>query len=349
MKNILITYSKKYAFVQVDVEIISAFSKVFEYQFWHHKNPFFLIVEFLKQFFFLLFRGHKYDVYYVWFSDFHGFLPAIFAKIYQKKLVVVLGGYDTMAIPELNYGIFLKQNWRSSMCRYLLRNAGVLLGVDASMFKTTNTYLGQKHLDCGVDVFVEGIKAQKIVLPTGYDPQKWKCDTPKQENLILTIGGIDSEKSFKRKGLDLFCQIARNMPEARFVLIGLNPKYLSIVQKYNIPNLELYGFVGQDFLLKMASQAKVFCQLSLAEGLPNTLCEAMLCECIPVGSSVNGIPLAIGNDHLIVQKRDPEEAIRILRLALKMDASQGKIYRERIIKLFPKTKRKEELERILNA
>ena len=35
------------------------------------------------------------------------------------------------------------------------------------------------------------------------------------------------------------------------------------------------------------------------EGLPNSLCEAMLCECIPIGSAYFGTPSAIGDTGLI--------------------------------------------------
>ena len=63
-----------------------------------------------------------------------------------------------------------------------------------------------------------------------------------------------------------------------------------------------------DELLNYFQRAKVFCQFSFSEGLPNTLCEAMLCECIPVGSNVNGIPKAIGDYGYILQLKDVNKA-----------------------------------------
>lgn len=62
----------------------------------------------------------------------------------------------------------------------------------------------------------------------------------------------------------------------------------------------------------------MFVQASITEGMPNTLCEAMLCECIPVGSNVNGIPDAIGNTGVIIKKRDVTELEAGVRRALKL-------------------------------
>jgi glycosyltransferase involved in cell wall biosynthesis len=52
------------------------------------------------------------------------------------------------------------------------------------------------------------------------------------------------------------------------------------------------------------SENEFYLQLSISEGFPNSLCEAMLCECIPIGSNVGGIPQIIGNSGRIIGNRD---------------------------------------------
>jgi glycosyltransferase involved in cell wall biosynthesis len=72
----------------------------------------------------------------------------------------------------------------------------------------------------------------------------------------------------------------------------------------------------------------------MTEGLPNAVCEAMLCECIPVGSAVGGIPAAVGSSGFLLRTRDADEAARLIRQALNAPSSLGKSARRRAVQLF---------------
>jgi glycosyltransferase involved in cell wall biosynthesis len=88
----------------------------------------------------------------------------------------------------------------------------------------------------------------------------------------------------------------------------------------------------------------------MAEGLPNTLCESMLCECIPVGSSANGIPKAINDERLIVRRHmDVADAAAKIRYALSLPDADGRHFRERIIELFPASRREQDLVSVINT
>ena len=73
---------------------------------------------------------------------------------------------------------------------------------------------------------------------------------------------------------------------------------------------------------------------SMREGLPNVVCEAMLSECIPVGFSNGGIPVAIGDAGYILKEKTIESAKKAIRIAMKNE-ELGKAARQRIIKKFP--------------
>jgi len=81
--------------------------------------------------------------------------------------------------------------------------------------------------------------------------------------------------------------------------------------------------------------------------LPNALCEAMLCECVPVGTTVPGIVAAIGDTGFLVPPNDPQAAADAIRKALSSD--KGPAARARIVSEFSAAKRERELVEIIEG
>ena len=107
------------------------------------------------------------------------------------------------------------------------------------------------------------------------------------------------------------------------------------------PNVVFIAPLPQNELAHFYQKAKVYCQLSMREGLPNALCEAMLCECVPVGTDVQGVRTAIGATGFLVPYDDLAATTEAIGMALKSD--KGKEARERIMKMFPENRREKEL------
>lgn len=68
--------------------------------------------------------------------------------------------------------------------------------------------------------------------------------------------------------------------------------------------------------------------------MPSSICEAMLCECIPVGSDVNGIPKIINGYGIIINERKTEKVFDAIKQALKLENSYGSKAREFITENF---------------
>src|SRR5438045_9104411 len=60
------------------------------------------------------------DLVFGWFASLHTLLPVLFARIMRKPAVVVLGGYDVVNLPEINYG-HQRSGLRKFVTRLLIR------------------------------------------------------------------------------------------------------------------------------------------------------------------------------------------------------------------------------------
>jgi glycosyltransferase involved in cell wall biosynthesis len=79
-----------------------------------------------------------------------------------------------------------------------------------------------------------------------------------------------------------------------FTIIGISDSVVS--QLGPVPaNVTIHPYLPQEQFRSFLAGSQYVLQLSLSEGFPNALCEAMLCNCIPVGSSVGAIPYIIGD------------------------------------------------------
>ncbi|HWQ20862.1 MAG TPA: glycosyltransferase [Methanotrichaceae archaeon] len=262
----------------------------------------------------LLFSIIRADTSFSWFAGGHAALAVVFSRLFGKRSIVVLGGYEVAKLPEIGYGACLNRK-SAFMAKFSIQNADEVLAVDESLKQEA--------------IRNYGLSGDNIsIVPTGYDANHFRPDGPK-ENLVLTVS---PQVSYERKGIPLFIEAARCLPDIRFIVVGKG----SIDAP---PNVEFPGHITDEELLHYYQRAKVYCQLSLHEGLPNALCEAMLCECVPIGSRANGIPKAIGNTGYYAD--DVASLVKAIQQALDFS---GKPARARIRKLFPMTLRRAAFE-----
>ena len=171
-----------------------------------------------------------------------------------------------------------------------------------------------------------------------------------KENIVITVAS-DIGNQYYKKGLGTFVEIARKMLNTKFFLIGKCDRSHEFVKKIlkNKPkNLTVLDFVDQDVLIKLYSKAKVYAQLSLHESFGMALAEAMLCECVPVIANTSALPEVVGNVGYKVKYNDIEESIKKISEALNASKERQKQARERIIKNFSFTRRKQEILRFID-
>jgi len=272
------------------------------------------------------------NVIFCWFASVYASVAVIVARAIGIRSVIVIGGVDLAKEKELGYGIWLSW-WKSKLVRYALRHADCVLTVDPSL----------KEEACRrAEYDGENI----TYLPTGYESSFWKPVGAK-EPVILTVAVIHDQRRLKIKGIDTLIETARKLPHRSFIVIGILPE---IVARLNPPsNIVFHPVMKRPELLPYYQQAKVYCQPSRREGLPNTLCEAMLCGCIPVATHVGGNPSAVGDTGILIPAKDSDALAAAVEHAMNMAGDHAQRARARIVSLFPKQKREQELVRIVEG
>lgn len=278
----------------------------------------------------VIFSVLQTDVFFSWFASVYSSIAVIVARFIGVKTVLLLGGADVSKEPRYNYGIWLTP-WKAKLVGHALRNADRVIVLDPCLGEDAKR-LAQYD---GKNI---------VYLRAGFDSSYWKPLGVK-ENSILTVAVAKEKNVFIRKGLDILIESARILHEARFTVVGTEP---AMAATFNPPpNISFIPRVPRTDLLPFYQRAKVYAQPSRREGLPHTLCEAMLCACIPVGTNADGIPTAIGNEGVLIPPDNSVALAEVLKKCLETNEDIGTRARARIVAMFPHEKREKEIVRIL--
>ena len=317
--KLLIVTNSNYEFAKEDYKILS---KSFEtsYFVFDYKD--------IKTYFKLL-KIYNYDIVYCWLAHYHSFFALFLSKIFRKRFVLHIGGHEVADIKEVGYG------YRSKLIRYYAIKYSIEF---ADKVICANHKLKNKLLN------IYKIASNKvIIIEHGFSFGKWQVKSRnKKENTIITaITEVNSLRRLIIKGIPLFIEVARIMPEYKFVIVGINrDKLLEYID--DLPhNLIIYGFMDQENLKKYYSKSKIYCQFSVSEGFGMALCEAMLCDCIPIVTNVGIMPEIIGNSGYVLEQRNAIDARNAINVAMydnksnpRKEITQKYDIRKRIQKLY---------------
>ena len=347
-KKIYYTYINSSSFVRVDKRIFEEHFKLvksFEFN-QKKKSTFYNMIRSVLD---AIINVPKVDIVYSFFVGYHTLFPFFFAKLLGKKVVCALGGTECHFFPEIDYG-----NYRKALYAFFTRRslelADLILPVDESLISHKVTYIDAIYPNQGLIPFNKKLKGEIVALNCGFEyslPESAINSANRIPNSFITASLNLCGFDYYRKGIDLIIQIAPDLPEARFTLIGDNYDYSTPLPA----NVKITGKLSQKELYEAFLSNEFYLQLSIAEGFPNALAESMLYGCIPIGSDAFGIPGIIADNGYVLKRKDKNQAIDLLKKAMMSTQKKEQAIKAHlsIKNRFTYQKRSNQLESLLNS
>ena len=287
------------------------------------------------------------DVIVGWWASWHTFLPFTLAWLLRKPSLLIVGGFDTAAEPEFNYG-FQLGGPRAWLSRLTMRSARTLM---------TNSEYSREEIHRNIGIGPERVR---LVYHGIEDPDRaagplaGSVPGPLPDGLIgdpdrptvITVGNVDAT-NLERKGIRVFVQAAEHVPEVNFVVAGkIVGDAGAELERIAASNVHLTGWLEHDELESLLRRARVYVQASRHEGFGVSVAEAMLARCVPVATRAGALPEVVGDTGILLDDHSPKAVALGVREALHLDL--GDAARRRVLEHFSVQQRRDGLFALLD-
>lgn len=348
--KILFCHTGFATFVKTDFDILSQKYDVIPYHYKIARNRVMKVWNIFSSFFFALIWIWKVDVVYVWFGGYHGFFPVLFSKLLGKRSIVIVGGYDASYVPSLRYGVFYNKGLLLWVIKRIYQWATYICPVDENLVKSTNYYADPTGMGYPTGILNHMVLDEKKIKPIhlGFEDINYSGVFEK-ENIVLSVAIITNAETFSLKGYHHVFEVARQMPEIKFVTGNFSAELYDKLLEQKPDNMDLLPVMSYFELQKFYSRAKVIFQPSLTESFCAVLIEGMLQGCIPVASDVGSIKRSIGETGYVLGIQNVQEMKEAVISAMKHTGTFGQKARLRALDLYPINKRREKIYSIIES
>lgn len=282
-------------------------------------------------------KVYRAELVFCWFASAHSFLPVLFAWLLRKPSVVVIGGYDVVNMPEINYG-HQRGGLKKWLSRLIFRLATLLIAV--SEFNQTEAIKNANVLARKLRLIYNAVPINQVYPASD-----------SSRSSVLTVGNV-SESNLERKGLRLFVESARFLPDVPFVVAG---KWVDAgaekLKRMASPNVTFTGLLSDEELSATFDRAGIYVQASRHEAFGVAVAEAMLHGCIPVLSRSGALPEVGGDCAVYLAESTPEVLATTINQALSIaiaEPERAEACRQRIRENFSLDLRRQKLCDLLN-
>ena len=324
--HILFVYSRDSTFVTIDRELLARRAEVRD---WPQPRP---LVNLLA----LARAVRRSDLVFGWFASWHTLWPVLLARLFRRPSVVVIGGFDTARIPEIDYGL-QQRAVMGRVSRWVMRHATRLV---------TNSDYSRREIAANTGIAPEAVRVVHHGVPDPFG----RLPAGARERLALTVGIVD-QRNLERKGLMTFVRAAALVPDVEFVVAG---KWIDgsveALRAAAADNVTLTGWLEQDELEALYRRASVYVQASRHEGFGLSVAEAMLAGCVPVVSSAGALPEVVGDAGVVLEAvaPAPDAVADGVRRGLAANGDARERARRRILDRFTVDARREQLAQVVD-
>ncbi len=352
MKKIIYISPSRSSFVERDIRFLGNHFKVLAPQL-NWNNKLLLPITMVRQKLFLLRYIWSAEAIIIMFGGYWSVVPVVLGRITGKPVYIITGGTDCVSFPEYNYGS-LRKPLLSRVIGISFRFATRILPVSQTLVDSEYSYDKVLIKKQGFLNFFPKISTPYTVIHNGYDHTEYSRGTKMKDfNSFLTVAFISDHTRFLLKGGDMIIDLAKEKPDMNFTIAGLSSDMIGQLAPLIPGNLKLLPPVSSKEAKILMEAAGIYLSLSLSEGFPNAICEAMLMGCIPVGSDVGATSEIIGDTGFIIKEKKKELLLtainRLIALPIinKEELSSGA--RKRIVDNFSLSRREEKLIEVLTG
>jgi glycosyltransferase involved in cell wall biosynthesis len=323
--RVLFVYSRRNTFTRIDREALEERFEVEEYfQDGAVPRPRELVA-----------KLRRCDAVFGWFASWHTLAALPLARAMRKPAVLVIGGFDTANVPEIDYGN-QQPGWRRRRARTAIRFADRLI--------TNSNYL-EGEIERNI-----GIPPDRVtVVHHGLADRFGEPDATGPERVALTVGAVH-RWNLERKGHRAFVAAARELPDVEFVLAGrFEDDAIDLLRAEAAPNVTFTGYLSDDELDREFRRAGAYVQASWHEGFGLAVAEAMLAACVPVVTEAGALPEVVGDTGVTIPGVEAPAVATGVSRALDLGPEAGARARQRVLEEFPLEKRAEGIRAVLEA
>ena len=319
MASILFVYSRKASFVAIDRELLAERHELRDwYQPGRVPNVFGLVPAVVRS-----------DLVFAWFASWHSFVPITLAWLLRKPSVLIIGGFDTANMPDIDYG-HQRGGFRRWASRFLMKRATRLVTF-------SNYSLDEIEQNTPIP------RERVVVVHLGVPDPLGELPPSDRERIALTVGAID-RTTLDQKGQRPFVQAASHLPDVTFTFVGKwDDDAIAELRQVAADNVTFTGWLPEEDLLDLYRRSSAYVQASRHEGFGLAVAEAMLAGTIPVVMNVTAMPEVVGDAGVLISSQAPEEVAAGVERALKATPEERRRARERILTEFPPERRRDAL------